>query len=580
MGNTVSGSRDRHVDESVDFGSLAPQGVYTGTQDWNQQVVAHLIVDRKIAPFYRPLDDYDESWDDDRVLAARKDVPNAPPAPPPDPPASSKFHRHPSKTGKEPFRPSEASVYRAAIECPICFLYYPPNINRSRCCDQAICTECFVQIKRAEPTATHLVSEPASCPYCVQTNFGVTYEPPAWRTGLVSETPLTPTLARPDIHKNNSSSSAESNGSKRRRSFSADSPEVVTIDQIRPDWEAKLAAVRAAVTRRANRRIIMRQVGDRLIPIGVTSGRVVADTDGAGNTDGGAETGSGRRRRRNHGTQDLNQLLGSVGLGGIGGQDLEELMVMEAMRLSLVEHEEQQRRQNNGNSNNTDTERTGPSPANGNASPASSRNASPSPRRSLDPPRSSPPSRSSSPSRSPTRSRFRISIPSPLGLNTSDASTPTTTLTPTQTQTLAAALHAAQTASAFLNSESATEVRSEARSETPAQGEAQAQSRSVSPPPEAQVVLHAPTPVDESSGGTRIPLAVPTATDINAHTGAEGAGPSSALAPTTSSVSLASATAMSVSDGEGEVEGEAHEYRPLPSSLSECADPLLGWDKH
>jgi hypothetical protein len=34
--------------------------------------------------------------------------------------------------------------------------------------------------------------------------------------------------------------------------------------------------------------------------------------------------------------------LGSMGMGG---QDLEELMVMEAMRLSLVEHEEQQRRE-------------------------------------------------------------------------------------------------------------------------------------------------------------------------------------------------------------------------------------------
>lgn len=44
-------------------------------------------------------------------------------------------------------------------------------------------------------------------------------------------------------------------------------------DQIRPDWEEKLATVKAAVTRRANRRIIMRQVGDRLIPVGITSSR-------------------------------------------------------------------------------------------------------------------------------------------------------------------------------------------------------------------------------------------------------------------------------------------------------------------
>ena len=44
-----------------------------------------------------------------------------------------------------------------------------------------------MQIKRAEPTTTHLVSEPAACPYCVQDNFGVVYAPPPWRAGLGSE---------------------------------------------------------------------------------------------------------------------------------------------------------------------------------------------------------------------------------------------------------------------------------------------------------------------------------------------------------------------------------------------------------
>lgn len=67
------------------------------------------------------------------------------------------------------------------------FQYYPPNINQTRCCDQAICTECFVHIKRADPTTTHLVSEPACCPYCMQPNFGITYVPPNWRQGIGAE---------------------------------------------------------------------------------------------------------------------------------------------------------------------------------------------------------------------------------------------------------------------------------------------------------------------------------------------------------------------------------------------------------
>jgi len=92
------------------------------------------------------------------------------------------------------------------------------------------------------------------------------------------------------------------------------------IDHIRPDWEAKLAAVQAAVARRANRRIIMRQVGDRLIPVGVTSGRVHALSPEEAAAEG-VDTGSRRNRRRQHAAQNQNfeQFM------GMGGQDLEDV---------------------------------------------------------------------------------------------------------------------------------------------------------------------------------------------------------------------------------------------------------------
>ncbi|THU99340.1 hypothetical protein K435DRAFT_964464 [Dendrothele bispora CBS 962.96] len=347
MGNSSSSSSRPHQDETVDFGYLTPQGVYTGPRDWNHDIVTQLICSRRLAPFYRPLEDFDESWTDDQILAARK-VPaeaeqssesaraEATQSPPPSTP--SKSHTKRPSTLKDPAKP-EATIYRGAVECPICFLYYPPNINHSRCCDQAICTECFVQIKRSEPTTTHLVSEPAACPYCVQESFGVVYTPPPWRAGIGSDGSG---LHWPDSHKGSSSIETSMpyapTHKRRQKSFSADSPEVVTIDHIRPDWEAKLAAVRAAVTRRANRRIIMRQVGDRLIPVGVTSGRVHPLSTEEGGSEG-AENGGGsrrsRRRMQNPGAP-FEQYL---------GQDLEELMVMEAMRLSLLEHEEQQRKE-------------------------------------------------------------------------------------------------------------------------------------------------------------------------------------------------------------------------------------------
>lgn len=127
--------------------------------------------------------------------------------------------------------------------------YYPSNINRSRCCDQAICTECFVQIKRNEPTATHLVSEPAACPFCVQDNFGIVYRPPLWKAGIGSDASvsrllsvplrsyflhcLIPTffviiIQAPSWPEPPKESTQPPTHRRRQKSYSADSPEVVT----------------------------------------------------------------------------------------------------------------------------------------------------------------------------------------------------------------------------------------------------------------------------------------------------------------------------------------------------------------
>lgn len=108
--------------------------------------------------------------------------------------------------------------------------------------------------------------------------------------------------------------------------------------------------MRAQVQRRANRRIIMRQVGDRLIPVGVTSGRIhpltgeaLAAAGGAGGegmvisisgnpTENGGEAtqggrGSRRSRRRQHqqAPQEMNGMSGLFNGMAIPGQDLEEV---------------------------------------------------------------------------------------------------------------------------------------------------------------------------------------------------------------------------------------------------------------
>lgn len=125
MGNSSSSSSRSHHDETVDCGALVPQGVYSGPQDWNQSIVSQLIISRRLAPFYRPLEDYEDSWDDEQILAARKELPDSDHSESVtrtdhSHTLSSTRYKRPGSL-KEPARP-EAQVYRGAIECPICFL--------------------------------------------------------------------------------------------------------------------------------------------------------------------------------------------------------------------------------------------------------------------------------------------------------------------------------------------------------------------------------------------------------------------------------------------------------------------------
>lgn len=134
---------------------------------------------------------------------------------------------------------------------------------------QPICTECFVQIKRAEPHFPHdeidptkdqepeehkdpnlLVSEPANCPYCATPQFGITYEKPANRhTGINGIAPSEYTLP-PDDSANHDGN--HNHGNKiRRGSVAANDPSVITSDTIRPNWEVNLNKERLRLARKS-----------------------------------------------------------------------------------------------------------------------------------------------------------------------------------------------------------------------------------------------------------------------------------------------------------------------------------------
>lgn len=91
-----------------------------------------------------------------------------------------------------------------------------------------------------------------------------------------------------------------------------------------------MEAVKATVARRANRRIVMRQVGDRLIPIGITSSRdpiAPINIGNLGESDATGDGSPGRTRRRSRqqggaGSAEVERLLANMGLGGA---DIEEV---------------------------------------------------------------------------------------------------------------------------------------------------------------------------------------------------------------------------------------------------------------
>ncbi|CEP61296.1 Sip5p LALA0_S02e11232g [Lachancea lanzarotensis] len=213
--------KERHVkqlivrySETVDGGFLAPYGSSSLEKvDYDANVVKTLILERRLAPFYTPLQDYDESWTPQELVKIVDGLPLHAPfsenmeafeGVPVGNLSQNDFDHLIDKSlsrreqrrmrgkifgarlyqkrlrwqerenekflelklearklpegQKEAFLPSndlKVDLYQNGSECPICFLYYPHPMNLSRCCLQPICSECFVQIKRQEPHFPH-----------------------------------------------------------------------------------------------------------------------------------------------------------------------------------------------------------------------------------------------------------------------------------------------------------------------------------------------------------------------------------------------------------------------------------------
>ncbi|KAK9763405.1 SNF1-interacting protein [Basidiobolus ranarum] len=274
MGN-IQTKRDASL---VDGGGFTPNGIYTAEQDFDHRVVRKLIVERKISPFYRGLAETNDIQKEQSTIGLSKRFLS-----------NAKSASCISKNKLEGCKVSPVDLYRNAVECPICFLYYPKNINYTRCCRQPICTECFVQMKRLNNTTS------ATCPYCVEPNFGIVYEAPfdvTFYTGGYKSTVLSKDTVK-----------------VRKGSIHHNSPEVVTSDDIRPDYVRRLhisSLGNRGFHRHANLSLARRLFHPRL------------------------------SSRRNNSSQPTAEL--SSDNNEQVDMALEELMIMEAIRQSLRQH--------------------------------------------------------------------------------------------------------------------------------------------------------------------------------------------------------------------------------------------------
>jgi hypothetical protein len=289
-------------------------------------------------------------------------------------------------------QPVEVYLYKDAAECPICFLYYPPYLNTTRCCEQPICSECFVQIKRPDPHPPEheqpdpnapplsdedrhaqeeglLVSEVAACPYCKQPEFGITYTSPPFRRGLTYGSGTHPYQVKSAVSSQTSLSSGTlSPGRRRGTSLSATAPEVITTDKVRPDWATKLAAARAHAARRSaaatalhtaaymmnntnpqdprafgpfGRRIVLRRPG----PEGsdqqashLSALAMLAERHAARQQEEGQGQGLGRPNPFAPPPRASSSRRNRM-------DDLEDMMMMEAIRLSLAAEEDRRKKE-------------------------------------------------------------------------------------------------------------------------------------------------------------------------------------------------------------------------------------------
>lgn len=143
-------------------------------KDYDYKLVKKLVRQRRLAPFYEGFDSADS-----QEVKTQKIKRNRPSKDDPEGEEGSYFQ--------------EEWLKADLVDCPICLLAFPRNINYTDCCHQPLCSTCFVRMKRPS-----MAGKPLSCPFCKHENFAVLYHKPRWLLELQKPTDERDLRLRPE----------------------------------------------------------------------------------------------------------------------------------------------------------------------------------------------------------------------------------------------------------------------------------------------------------------------------------------------------------------------------------------------
>jgi len=278
--------------EEGDGKYMVSTGLYK-TCDWDHRTVKKMIIEKKLAPIYQ---------------------------------------------GKELTEDIEKDANLE--ECPICFLYYPGGLNRAKCCKKPICTECYLQIKK--PTST-----PVSCPFCNGPRYQVVYSGPLSKEEKDREEKEEQQYIEMKIQQESQHDKNIYCHSESPKSISTSPPK----DEEFPEFRERLSSIIASSPRNSEQLFEEFQIPPPTPPQ-LTPIRQRNSTAAVAASHGATRNRSAHRNRpassslagfRSRSAPNVPPMISPYDLwNGDMGLDIEEIMVMEAIRLSLMENSTQQ----------------------------------------------------------------------------------------------------------------------------------------------------------------------------------------------------------------------------------------------